>query len=87
MRKMTKSLTRRIILSLFALALAFAPGFADAAQVAVTVEKLTHDGGFIVEPEIVTFSGSRTAPDVLTDLLYSKNINFNASGSGSTFYL
>jgi hypothetical protein len=59
-----------IVLSLLVSALLFAP--ANAAEVAVTVEKLTVDGGFIVEPELVTLSGSETMADVITRLLASK---------------
>ena len=45
---------------------------ADAAQVAVTVEKLTLGQGFIVEPTLVTISGEELASKVLTDLLLQK---------------
>ena len=72
MKKMC-GLSRLIVLSLLVLlasALPLAP--ADAAQVAVTVEKLTVDGGFIVEPQLLTLSGSETMAQATIRLLDSK---------------
>jgi hypothetical protein len=52
-------------IAFFAATLLFAP--ADAAQVAVTVEKLTASGGgFIVEPTLVTLNGSVEPLSVVT---------------------
>ncbi|MDR1514220.1 MAG: DUF4430 domain-containing protein, partial [Synergistaceae bacterium] len=90
MRKNSKTwkTARLIALSFFAL-LPLVP--ANAAQVAVTVEKLTADGGFIVEPELVELpSVGTTAAEVLIDLLLSKKINnfsYNGSPTGSNFFL
>jgi hypothetical protein len=73
------------ILFLLASVTPLAPAYAD--QVAVTVEKLTVDGEFIVEPLLVTLSGSRTAEDVTTRLLSSRSIRYESSGHGEDFYL
>ena len=72
MRRIVKRMTAGKFLRLLALALAtffaaatsFAP--AHAAQVAVTVEKLTVDGKFIVEPTLVTLNGSVEPLSVVT---------------------
>ncbi|MDR3164144.1 MAG: hypothetical protein LBU13_01035 [Synergistaceae bacterium] len=50
------------------LAFAFSLLPANAAQVAFTVEKLTVDGKFIVEPTLVTISGNKSAADITTAL-------------------
>jgi hypothetical protein len=72
MRRIVKRMTAGKFLRLLALALAallaaatsFAP--AHAAQVAVTVEKLTVDGKFIVEPTLVTLNGNIEPLSVVT---------------------
>jgi hypothetical protein len=75
-------------LALFTSAFSLAP--ADAAQVAVTVEKLTLGEGYIVEPTLVTLSGSQTAEDVTKSLLTSRFPGvtaYKSGGSGDSFYL
>ena len=66
-------ISRLMALALLALAVpAFSLAPADAAQVAVTVEKLTLGEGFIVEPTLVTLSGSERMASVTTRLLTSR---------------
>ena len=60
---------------------------ADAAQVAVTVEKFTEDGEFIVEPLLIPLPWNQTAEKVTVDLLLSKSINFDSNDTGESFYL
>jgi hypothetical protein len=92
MRKIFKvdKITRLIallFLALLAAALPLVP--ANAAQVAVTVEKLTVDGGFIVEPELVEFTPGAKASEVLDALLGSKNIPFryDSNLTSALFYV
>ena len=84
-----KRLSGLIALSLVVLFLSTAP--ARAARVAVTVEKLTVDGGFIVEPTLVTFADGRSAANVTIGLLKAKFPNtarpYSYRGGGSSFYL
>jgi hypothetical protein len=63
----------------------------EAARVAVTVEKLTVDGGFIVEPSLVTITEGQSAADMTVDLLSALFPDvprpYSYSGSGESFYL
>jgi hypothetical protein len=81
-------LSRFAALSLLVAVLWLAP--AHAAQVAVTVEKLTLGEGFIAEPEFVQLSGSQTAADVIRGFLSAKFPGVEAysyNGSGAYFYI
>ena len=85
-------LLRLLILASVALCAATLPfASADAAQVAMTVEKLTVDGGFIFEPELVALSDSDTAGSLATRYLTSKLPGvarpYESSGTGSFFYI
>ncbi|MDR0654132.1 MAG: DUF4430 domain-containing protein [Synergistaceae bacterium] len=76
MKRKMKKISRLIICSLMALALAAVPAF--AARVAVTVEKLPLGEGFIVAPELVEISEGDDGESVLIDLLVSRNIYFQS---------
>ena len=76
MKRKMKKISRLIICSLMALALAAVPAF--AARVAVTVEKLPLGEGFIVAPELVELSEGDDGESVLIDLLVSRNIYFQS---------
>jgi hypothetical protein len=87
--KKDRRLSRLFALSILSLLAALTPlAPAYAAQVAVTVENLTEeDGGFIVEPLLVTLSGNQTAEDVIKKLLDSRYITYKFIGKGEGFYL
>jgi hypothetical protein len=75
-------MTRPIALLFFALCVAaFSPAQANAAQVAVTVETLTEDGEFIVEPELLDLPDGATTAQALSALLAKKGIDFRCDGS------
>jgi hypothetical protein len=85
--KKNRRLSRLFALFILFLLASVAPAY--AAQVAVTVEKLAEDGGFIVEPSLVTLPGnSPTAANVIKQLLISRGIQFQYTGQeGSEFYM
>ena len=88
-------LFRLAVSALFVIFAGFAPVLitpdaADAARAAVTVEKLTANGGFIVEPELVTLEENDSAAGMTTRFLTSKFPGvtaYKSSESGSDFYL
>jgi uncharacterized membrane protein YgcG len=70
---------------LFAAVLSLSP--AQAAQVAVTVETLTENGGFIAEPELVTLPYGATAGQVTLSFLETKGITpIYAGGPKSSYF-
>jgi Synergist-CTERM protein sorting domain-containing protein len=86
MKLKIKKISWLTVFSLMFLMFAAVP--ASAGCVAVTVEKLTLEEGFIVEPELVELSGGETGESVLIDLLTSKGIRFASyTDSEMGFYL
>ncbi|MDR1943337.1 MAG: DUF4430 domain-containing protein [Synergistaceae bacterium] len=74
-----------MFLALLAAALTLVP--ANAAQVAVTVEKLTVDGGFLVEPVLYTLpDGKTTAAQATVNLLSSRGLTVNYAGGPTSAY-
>jgi hypothetical protein len=81
-------LTVLTLLALVAAALLAVPAGA-AHRVAVTVETLTADGGFIAEPALWTLTGSARASNTIADFLTSKNVEFDYDGvlASPSFYI
>jgi hypothetical protein len=78
---------RLTILFLLALsAVTISLSAAHAAQVAITVEKLTADGGFIAEPELVSLPYGASAGQVTVNFLESKSINIQYAGKPTESY-